>query len=98
MEVNMAKKKKRKIALDDPVLPWDDLDDHITKSFLLRISQPNHVKIKVLARHLRYKSMHDFCWQIIEQFLEEEIERITNDENEMKELQKTVEKVDLSVL
>ena len=58
-------------------LPWEkpEVSERVLKSFNLRLSEPDFLKLKFVASESSDKSMHAFCTRIIMEEVERKLEK-----------------------
>ena len=76
-------------------LPWetDQVNEKVEKKFLLRIPEPDHLKLKIIVEYLGYRSMHKFCWELIKERIDEEIDDALKEDK--KKFMTVIEDMDL---
>jgi hypothetical protein len=78
--------------------PWDleKVNPKYKVVYNLRIPQPYFLKLKVLVKHLGYKSMQELCWECIQEWIDEELdEGIFKAKVKKEKLQETIDDMEL---
>ena len=61
-------KKKSKILAKNEVLPWNknEVNERVIKTFNIRMTEPDFLKLKYVVELTNSKSTHAFCTKIIQ--------------------------------
>jgi hypothetical protein len=63
----------------NPELPWENanVNNRVIKTFNLRFTEPDFLKLKFVVENSNEKSMHSFCANIIKNEIEKRLKKMT---------------------